>query len=280
MSFLNNLFQDPKYQTTDPRKPEEIDDPEIIISPDTRREKRIPPGQSRTKKWPVLDAHGTPDVDLATWTFEVDGLVENPLKWSLDEFMQLPAVRVYADFHCVTRWSRLDNVWGGVSTREIARLAGVKPEAKFVLALAYDYGWTTNVPIEYFLNEDSLFAWSHDGATNSAGAWRTSAPDHSATLRLEVGEVGQGRALSRTRSSRLLGRRRLSHARRALGTGRWRTIPLVVNRFQTIVGRCLDRSEPEICNRTTTPKDAAAIILLRQDTDPDESGSLLGEAQR
>ncbi len=64
MSFLNNLFQDPKYQNTDPRKPEEIEDPEIIISPDTRREKRIPPGQSRTKKWPVLDAHGTPDIDL------------------------------------------------------------------------------------------------------------------------------------------------------------------------------------------------------------------------
>ena len=95
MSFLNNLFQDPKYQTTDPRKPEEIEDPEIIISPDTRREKRMPPGQSRTKKWPVLDAHGTPEVDLATWTFEVEGLVEKPLKWSLDEFMQLPAVRVY-----------------------------------------------------------------------------------------------------------------------------------------------------------------------------------------
>ena len=135
MSFLGSLFKDPKYQPGDPRKPEEIADPDIIISPDTRRENRIPPGQSRTKKWPVLDAHGTPEVDLATWSFEVDGLVEHPQKWSLDEFMQLPAVRVYADFHCVTRWSRLDNVWGGVPTREIARIAGVKPEAKFVLAL-------------------------------------------------------------------------------------------------------------------------------------------------
>ena len=94
MSFLNNLFQDPKYQNTDPRKPEEIDDKDVIISPDTRREKRIPPGQSRTKKWPVLDAHGTPDIDLATWQFQVEGLVENQLQWSLDEFMQLPAVRV------------------------------------------------------------------------------------------------------------------------------------------------------------------------------------------
>lgn len=163
MSFLNNLFNDPKYQTNNPRPPEQLDDPEVIISPDTRREQRIPQGQSRTKKWPVLDAHGTPAVDLATWQFEVDGLVENPLQWSLDLFLQLPVVRVYADFHCVTRWSRLDNVWSGVATREIAKLAGVKPEAQFVVASAYDYGWTTNVPLEYFLMEDSLFAWAHDG---------------------------------------------------------------------------------------------------------------------
>ena len=181
MSFLNNLFQDPKYQTADPRKAEEIEDPDIIISPDTRREKRIPPGQSRTKKWPVLDAHGTPDIDLANWSFEIEGLVENRLSWSLDEFMQLPAVRVYADFHCVTRWSRLDNVWSGVSTREIARLAGVKPEAKVVLALAYDYGWTTNVPIEYFLKEDSLFAWAHDG--------QPIPPEHGGPVRLIIPQL-------------------------------------------------------------------------------------------
>lgn len=164
MSFLDGLIKDPKYQHDNPRKPEEVTDPGIIISPDTRRENRIPPGQTRTKKWPVLDAHGAPPVDLATWQFEVDGLVDKPLKFSLDEFMQLPPVKVYSDFHCVTRWTRLDNVWTGVSTSEIAKLASVKPEAKFVLALAYDYGWTTNVPIEYFLKEDSLFAFLHDGA--------------------------------------------------------------------------------------------------------------------
>ena len=56
----------------------------------------------------------------------------------------------------MTRWSRLDNLWGGVPTRELAKIIGIKPEAKFVVAFAYDYGWSTNVPIEYFLNEDSL----------------------------------------------------------------------------------------------------------------------------
>ncbi|HEX8853133.1 MAG TPA: molybdopterin-dependent oxidoreductase, partial [Pyrinomonadaceae bacterium] len=111
MSFLNGIFNDPKYQRSEPRKPEEVDEPEVIVSPDTRRAERIPPGQTRTRKWPVLDAHGTPDIDLETWQFEAGGLVEQPLKWSLDDFMQLPSVKVYADFHCVTRWSRLDNVW-------------------------------------------------------------------------------------------------------------------------------------------------------------------------
>src|ERR1700745_3117538 len=138
MSFLDSLIKDPKYQSHDPRKPEEIREPEIIISPDTRRENRIPPGQSRTKRWPVLDAHGAPPIDLATWKFAVDGLVDQPLEFSLDEFMQLPSVKVYADFHCVTRWSRLDNIWTGIATREIANLAGVESEARFVLAFGYD----------------------------------------------------------------------------------------------------------------------------------------------
>lgn len=181
MSFLGNLFNDPLYQKGDPRKPEEIDEPEIIVSPDTRRENRLPPGQSRTRKWPVLDAHGTPEIDLATWRFEADGLVLRPQSFSLDEFMQLPAVKVYADFHCVTRWSRLDNVWGGVSTREFARIVGIKPEAKFVVAFGYDEGWATNLPVEYFLAEDSLFAWSHDG--------QPIAPVHGGPVRLIVPQL-------------------------------------------------------------------------------------------
>ncbi|HZG52051.1 MAG TPA: sulfite oxidase-like oxidoreductase [Pyrinomonadaceae bacterium] len=181
MSFLSGLIRDEDYQREDPRPAEALADGEIVISPDTRREKRLPPGQTRTRKWPVLDAHGTPDIDPATWKFEIEGLVERPLAWSLDEFLALPAAKVYADFHCVTRWSRLDNVWGGVATRELAKLAGVKPEAKYVVALAYDYGWTTNVPIEYFLAEDSLVAWSHDG--------RPIPPEHGGPARLIIPQL-------------------------------------------------------------------------------------------
>jgi DMSO/TMAO reductase YedYZ molybdopterin-dependent catalytic subunit len=181
MSFLGNLFNDPLYQKDDPRRPEEITDTEVVISSDTRRADRIPPGQTRTRKWPVLDAHGMPAVDLQTWSFEADGLVEHPQAWSLDDFMQLPAVKVYADFHCVTRWSRLDNLWGGVSTRDVAEAVGLKPEAKFVLAYGCDYGWSTNIPLEYFLAEDALFAWSHDG--------KPIPPEHGGPVRLIVPQL-------------------------------------------------------------------------------------------
>ncbi len=138
--------------------------PDVIISPDTRRAQRIPPGQSRTRKWPVLDASGTPPVDLATWRLSLGGLVAKPTAFDWAAFTALPRVRVFADFHCVTRWSRLGNVWEGVSTRElIDRAGGVSPEAKYVLVRGYDSGWTTNLPLADFLAEDALVAISHDG---------------------------------------------------------------------------------------------------------------------
>jgi DMSO/TMAO reductase YedYZ molybdopterin-dependent catalytic subunit len=138
--------------------------PGVIISPDTRRANRIPPGQSRTRKWPVLDAAGPPKIDLNQWKLELFGLVHHPASWSWEEFTRLPKVKVFSDFHCVTRWSRLGNVWEGVSTRElVSRCGGIRPEAKFVLAYGYDFGWTTNIPIDLFLAEDSLVATHHDG---------------------------------------------------------------------------------------------------------------------
>lgn len=162
MGLLNNLFGDEKHQAGEPAKPEE-QSADVIISPDTRRANRIPPGQSRTRKWPVLDAYGPPNIDLANWRLDVFGLVENPITLTLDELKALPQVKVFADFHCVTRWSRLGNIWEGVSTRLIADRVQIKPEAQFVLAHAYDNGWTTNMPLEFFLTEDSLLTHTHDG---------------------------------------------------------------------------------------------------------------------
>lgn len=150
----------------------------VIISSDTRREHRIPPGQSETKKWPVLDTSGTPSIDMSKWRLEIHGLVERELSFTWDEIKVLPGVNVFSDFHCVTRWSRLNNLWGGVSTRHLAELAGVKPEAKYVVAHGYDYGWTTNLPIEDFLSEDALVCLTHDGEPLTA--------DHGGPARLIV----------------------------------------------------------------------------------------------
>ena len=136
----------------------------IVVSPDTRRPDRIPPGQHRTRKWPVLDASGAPKIDLKSWAFSIEGLIGQPKQWTWDEFLALPRAKVFADFHCVTRWSRLGNLWEGVSTRKLIELAGgPNPNANFARAVGYDPGWSTNLPLEDFLAEDSLVAFLHDG---------------------------------------------------------------------------------------------------------------------
>jgi DMSO/TMAO reductase YedYZ molybdopterin-dependent catalytic subunit len=139
-------------------------DSDIVVSPDTHRANRIPPGQSRTKKWPVLDASGPPPIRLEDWKLRIFGLVDQPVQWTWEEFSHLPRVRVFSDFHCVTRWSRLGNIWEGVSAAELIRLAGgAKPEARFVIAHGYDRGFNTNLPLADLLAEDALVALSHDG---------------------------------------------------------------------------------------------------------------------
>jgi DMSO/TMAO reductase YedYZ molybdopterin-dependent catalytic subunit len=152
--------------------------PEVIISPDTLQADRLPPRQARTRKWPVLDAYGPPEIDLDEWQFEITGLVDATVSFSWDEFRELPRRKVFADFHCVTRWSRLGNLWEGVSTREVLKRAKVLPEARYVLVQAHDYGWTTNLPLEDFLAEDALFADTHDGQPLAA--------EHGGPLRLIV----------------------------------------------------------------------------------------------
>jgi DMSO/TMAO reductase YedYZ molybdopterin-dependent catalytic subunit len=169
--------RDPKLQSETPPSPEEAGDG-VIISPDTRRENRIPPRQARTRKWPVLDASGPPHIDLERWRFTVTGLVETPLEWTWEEFQRLPRVQVFADMHCVTRWSRLGNLWEGVSTREVLNRSGVRPNAAYALAYGYDRGWSANMPLEAFLQEDCLFADKHDGEPLDA--------EHGGPLRLVI----------------------------------------------------------------------------------------------
>ena len=111
---------------------------------------RLPPGQSLTLKWPVLHAGSVPRFDPRTWDFRVFGLVEEPLRFSWEEFSRLPQSEVLADMHCVTRWSRFDNHWGGVLATELMRRVKLRPEARHVMVHA-EQGYTANLPLADFL---------------------------------------------------------------------------------------------------------------------------------
>jgi len=138
---------------------------------------RLPPGQALTLKWPVLHYGSVPRFDPATWDFKVTGLVEVPRKLTWDEFNRLPRMTVTRDFHCVTRWSRFDNLWEGVNFREILSLAKPKNTASHVLVHA-EQDFTANVPLADLDREDVLFATHHDGQPLNA--------DHGYPLRLVV----------------------------------------------------------------------------------------------
>ncbi len=142
-----------------------------------RKAGRLPPGQALTLKWPVLQYGSVPHFDPARWDFRVTGLVQQPLRFTWDEFNHLPTVEVTRDFHCVTRWSRFDNLWRGVAFREVLRRAQPNPGASHVLVHA-EQGYTANIPLPDLDREDVLFATHHDGQPLT--------PEHGYPLRLIV----------------------------------------------------------------------------------------------
>ena len=129
----------------------------IIISPDTKRKFRVPPGQRVTDRFPVLHYGTIPDIDITKWTFEITGLVEEDRILSYTEFMDLPKIKVFADIHCVTGWSKLNTHWEGVRTRVIKDLVKIKPEAKYVVIHA-ESGFTTNLSLNDFFKQDVILA--------------------------------------------------------------------------------------------------------------------------
>ena len=152
---------------------------DAILSPDTQRSNRLPPNQVLTHKWPVLHEGPVPPFDPATWdlTLFPKPFVNAAKSFSWAEFTALPRVKVFADIHCVTRWSKLDNVWEGVSTRELLNHVTLAPEARFVMVHA-EHGYTTNLPLDDFFAEDCLFALKHNG--------RDLEPDHGGPVRLII----------------------------------------------------------------------------------------------
>lgn len=147
-----------------------------------RREGRLPPGQALTLKFPVLHYGPIPPFNPATWDFRIWGEVEEPKRWTWEEFNQLPRTRVVMDIHCVTRWSKFDTVWEGVSVKTLVEQGFIrlKPSARYVVQHA-EYGFTANLPLEVVLQDNFLLATHYNGEPLT--------PEHGYPLRGVIGHI-------------------------------------------------------------------------------------------
>ncbi|MFN8401225.1 MAG: molybdopterin-dependent oxidoreductase [Anaerolineales bacterium] len=147
-----------------------------------REEGRLPPGQSLTQKFPVLHYGPVPTFNPAAWDFRVWGEVEEEKRWSWDEFNQLPRTKLHMDIHCVTRWSKFDTDWEGVSVKTLVEQGffKIKPTATHVMQHA-EYGFTVNLPLEVVLQDNFLLATHFQGEPIT--------PDHGYPLRGVVGFI-------------------------------------------------------------------------------------------
>jgi DMSO/TMAO reductase YedYZ molybdopterin-dependent catalytic subunit len=121
---------------------------------------RIPPGQYVTGDFPVLSAGPTPHTLLEEWTFTIRGAVDESVTWMWEQFLALPSKTVTVDIHCVTKWSKLDTTWTGVSVDTL--LDGVETSGEYVLAFS-DGGYTTNLPLEDLTGGKGWIAFGYDG---------------------------------------------------------------------------------------------------------------------
>ena len=147
-----------------------------------RNEGRLPRGQSLTQKFPVLHYGPVPDFNPATWDFRIWGEVKDEAQWTWDEFNQLPRSKIVMDIHCVTRWSKFDTEWEGVSVRTLVDqgIVTLLPTAKYVLQHA-EFGFTANLPIEVVLQDNFLLATHYNGELIT--------PDHGYPLRGVIGHI-------------------------------------------------------------------------------------------
>jgi DMSO/TMAO reductase YedYZ molybdopterin-dependent catalytic subunit len=138
---------------------------------------RLPPGQYKENGFPVLSAGPTPDVDLKDWKFTLK-VGPKPIKsWTWDQFNALPQTKQLRDIHCVTKWSKFDTNWAGVTIEAILANAGITAPTEYTLAHSFD-GYTTNVPFKDLTGEQAMVATSYEG--------KPIAPDHGGPARLFV----------------------------------------------------------------------------------------------
>ena len=138
---------------------------------------RVPPGQYVTEDFPVLSAGPTPRTPLDQWTFSIEGLVSKPIRWTWEEFLQIPSMTTVVDIHCVTKWSKLDTRWEGVSLDTLFENVEPDPSAQYLLAFC-DGGYTTNLPLSEVTNGKAFVAYRYEG--------QPLAPEHGGPARLVV----------------------------------------------------------------------------------------------
>jgi DMSO/TMAO reductase YedYZ molybdopterin-dependent catalytic subunit len=138
---------------------------------------RVPPGQYLTPDFPVLSAGPTPRTALDRWTFTIDGLVRQPVKWTWEEFLELPARSFVVDIHCVTKWSKLDTQWKGIPIDTLLEHTDLDPQARYVTAFC-DGGYTTNMLLADINAGQAFVAYEYDG--------QPLAPEHGGPARLVV----------------------------------------------------------------------------------------------
>lgn len=155
--------------------------------PDVRRSdpelaRRLPPDQHLEEGFPIMHEGETPRLAPADWDLKAWGLVAKERRFGWDEFLALPQVEVVSDFHCVTGWTRLDNVWRGVRFRDFVAAVAPKAEARHVMVYGHlcddPYGYSADMPLAALLDDDVLLAHMHDGQPLS--------PEHGAPVRLVV----------------------------------------------------------------------------------------------
>jgi len=147
-----------------------------------RQEGRMPPGQMLTLKFPVLHYGPVPSIDLSSWDLRVWGEVEEEVRWTWGTFHELPRTEIKMDIHCVTRWSKVDTIWEGVSLGTLIEMGviKIKPTAAFVMQHC-EYGFTVNLPIEVALADNFLLATHFNGQPLT--------PEHGYPLRGVVGAI-------------------------------------------------------------------------------------------
>jgi len=140
-------------------------------------EKRLPPGQYLTTDFPVLSAGPTPHVPLDKWTFILEGLVQSPKRWTWEEFQKLPTQTFTVDISCVTKWTKLDMKWRGVTVDTLLEAVQLLPNAQFVVAFS-NGGYTTNIPLDELVKGQAFIAYEYDD--------KELAPEHGGPARLVV----------------------------------------------------------------------------------------------